>query len=313
MADSSENKMVVYIALVGNLIIAIAKFIAAFITSSSAMFSEAVHSVVDTLNEILLLYGLKKSKQPPDKSHPFGYGRELYFWAFIVSLLVFALGALASLYEGISHILHPEPLQSPTINYIILGIAFICEGISWAVALRGFNKYKKNMGYLEAFRKSKDPTTFTVLFEDTAALLGLIVAFLGVYLSHQFNLPMLDGVASILIAIILAIAAYLMARETKGLLMGEAADPSLGQSILTIAQADDAVDSANGVLTQQMGVDQVIVSLSLEFKDSLTSDDIEQVVNRLETQIKHKHQEVISLFIKPQTLETWQQRIKSRR
>ncbi|WP_269913839.1 cation diffusion facilitator family transporter [Acinetobacter sp. HY1485] len=312
MSEQNENKLVVYIALLGNLVIAIAKFVAAFITSSSAMLSEAVHSVVDTVNEILLLYGLKKSKQAPDASHPFGYGRELYFWAFIVSLLVFSLGSLVSLYEGISHILHPEPLQSATINYIILGISFICEGISWFAALKGFKKYKKNMGYFEAFRKSKDPTTFTVLFEDSAALLGLVVAFLGVYFSHTLALPILDGIASVIIAVILAVAAFLMARETKGLLMGEVADPALRQSIINIAQYDEAVLSANGVLTQQMGAQQVIASLSLEFKDGLTSDEIETVVNRIEATIKKQHSEIIALFVKPQSQEVWQQRMHSK-
>lgn len=313
MKKAQHHHRVIYIALLGNLIIAVAKFIGAFVTSSAAMLSEAVHSVVDTLNEILLLYGLKKSQQPPDEEHPFGYGRELYFWSFIVALLVFALGAVVSIYQGVHHIFDPEPISSPFINYVILVVAFLCEGFSWLTALKGFRKYKGNMGYFEAFRKSKDPTTFTVLFEDSAALVGLVIAFLGVFLSHYFHAPTLDGIASILIGCILAIVAFLMARETKGLLMGESADPALPKHILELVQQDHAVLYANGVLTQQMGAHQVIASLSLEFKDNLTSDEIEACVNRLETRVKHLHPEIVGLFIKPQTKQVWLQRLAERR
>ena len=309
---SDSNKIVVYAALLGNLAIALVKFVAAYITNSSAMLSEAVHSVVDTLNEILLLYGLKKSQQPANYQHPFGYGRELYFWAFIVALLVFALGAMVSIYQGIQHIRHPEVIQSPLVNYVVLGFALLCEGTSWFIALKTFKKTKGQMGYFEAFRRSKDPTTFTVLFEDSAALIGLIIALLGIFCAQQFNLPVLDGVASVLIGIVLAISALLLARETKGLLMGETADPKLRHNVLKIAQEDAAVYSANGVLTEQMGAHQVIASLSLEFKDSLTSDDIEACVNRIEAKIKSIHPEIVALFVKPQTQQVWLERMKGR-
>ena len=309
---SDSNKIVVYAALLGNLAIALVKFVAAYITNSSAMLSEAVHSVVDTLNEILLLYGLKKSQQPANYHHPFGYGRELYFWAFIVALLVFALGAVVSIYQGIQHIRHPEVIQSPLVNYVVLGFALLCEGTSWFIALKTFKKTKGQMGYFEAFRRSKDPTTFTVLFEDSAALIGLIIALLGIFCAQQFNLPVLDGVASVLIGIVLAISALLLARETKGLLMGETADPKLRPNVLKIAQEDAAVYSANGVLTEQMGAHQVIASLSLEFKDSLTSDDIEACVNRIEAKIKSIHPEIVALFVKPQTQQVWLERMKGR-
>jgi cation diffusion facilitator family transporter len=309
---SDSNKIVVYAALLGNLAIALVKFVAAYITNSSAMLSEAVHSVVDTLNEILLLYGLKKSQQPANYHHPFGYGRESYFWAFIVALLVFALGAVVSIYQGIQHIRHPEVIQSPLVNYVVLGFALLCEGTSWFIALKTFKKTKGQMGYFEAFRRSKDPTTFTVLFEDSAALIGLIIALLGIFCAQQFNLPVLDGVASVLIGVVLAISALLLARETKGLLMGETADPKLRHNVLKIAQEDPAVYSANGVLTEQMGAHQVIASLSLEFKDSLTSDDIEACVNRIEAKIKSIHPEIVALFVKPQTQQVWLERMKGR-
>lgn len=309
---SESNKIVVYAALAGNLVIALVKFVAAYITNSSAMLSEAIHSVVDTLNEILLLYGMKKSQQPANYRHPFGYGRELYFWAFIVSLMVFALGAVVSIYQGILHIRHPEEMQNPMINYIVLGVAILCEGTSWFVALKAFRKIKGKQGYFETFRQSKDPTTFTVLFEDTAALVGLLIAFIGIYLSHALNMPVLDGLASVFIGLVLAISAVLLARETKGLLMGETADPQLRHNVLTIAQKDSAVHSANGVLTEQMGAHQVIASLSLEFKDHLTSDEIEACVNRIEAKIKQLHPEIVALFVKPQSKRVWLERMKGR-
>ncbi|QQN88422.1 cation transporter [Acinetobacter variabilis] len=310
--SSESNKIVVYAALFGNLTIALVKFVAAYITNSSAMLSEAIHSVVDTLNEILLLYGMKKAEQRPDALHPFGYGRELYFWAFIVALMVFALGAIVSIYQGIQHIIHPEEMQDPMINYVVLGIAILCEGFSWFVALKTFRKMKGKMGYFEAFRRSKDPTTFTVLFEDTAALIGLFIALTGIFLAHQLNIPELDGAASILIGVVLAVSAWLLGRETKGLLLGETADPRLRENVLNIAQQDAAVYSANGVLTEQMGAHQVIASLSLEFKDDLTSDEIEACVNRIEAQIKQLHPEIITLFVKPQTKAVWLERTQGR-
>ncbi len=312
MSDSQSNKVVVYAALFGNLAIAMVKFVAAYITNSSAMLSEAIHSVVDTLNEILLLYGMKKSQQPADATHPFGYGRELYFWAFIVALMVFALGAIVSIYQGIQHIIKPEEILNPTINYIVLIIAILVEGTSWFVALKAFKRTKGKQGYFEAFRRSKDPTTFTVLFEDTAALLGLFIALIGIFLAHRLNIPELDGVASVLIGIVLAVSAVLLARETKGLLLGETADPKLRENVLLIAQQDAAVFSANGVLTEQIGAHQVIASLSLEFKDNLTSDEIEACVNRIEAEIRQVHPEIVTLFVKPQTKAIWLERTQGR-
>lgn len=309
---SDSNKVVVYAALIGNLVIAAVKFFAAYITNSSAMLSEAIHSVVDTLNEILLLYGLKASQKPADHLHPFGYGRELYFWAFIVALMVFALGSIVSIYQGIQHIRYPEEMSSPMVSYVVLVIAILTEGTSWFVALKSFRRTKGKMGYFEAFRRSKDPTTFTVLFEDSAALVGLLIALVGIFLAQQLNMPMLDGIASILIGVVLAVSAFLMGRETKGLLLGETADPKLRHNVLNIAQADPAVLSANGVLTEQMGAHQVIASLSLEFTDNLTSDEIELCVNRIEAEIKQMHPEIVALFIKPQTKKVWLERMKGR-
>ena len=303
-----ESRIVVYVALAGNLAIAATKFVAAAISGSSAMLSEGVHSLVDTINEVLLLHGMKRASKPRDASHPFGYGRELYFWSFIVALLVFALGAGVSVYEGISHLLHPQPIDHPLVNYVVLSASMVFEGISWAVALRDFRRHKGNTTYFEAFRRSKDPTTFTVLFEDSAALLGLLIALAGVGAAQLLSMPQLDGIASIAIGCVLAVSSLLLARETKGLLIGEAAHPQVRDDILRIAGADPDIRSANGVLTVQMGPDEVVASLSAEFRDRLDTAQIETCINRIEAAIKKKHPSVSILFVKPQTREVWTQR-----
>lgn len=307
MAASGSHK-VVLVALGGNLMIAIAKFVAAGITGSSAMLSEGVHSLVDTVNELLLLYGLRRAARPPDRTHPFGYGRELYFWSFIVALLVLAMGAGVSFYEGVMHIRQPEPVARPLMNYLVLAVSFVFEGSSWWVALREFRARKGRLGYFEAFRLSKDPTTFTVLLEDSAALLGLLVALAGLVSAQLLDQPALDGVASIGIAAVLSLSAMLLARETKGLLIGEPAHPVVGEAILAIAAGDAGVRCANGVLTVQMGPSQVVATLSAEFEDALTTPQIEACINRIEKQAKQAHPEIVSLFIKPQTAETWRAR-----
>ena len=308
MAPKAANRTVVYAALAGNLAIAVIKFVAATITGSSAMLSEGVHSLVDTINEVLLLYGLRRAEKPADLSHPFGHGRELYFWSFIVSLLVFALGAGVSFYEGIVHLQNPEPMTRPLVNYLVLAGAFVCEMASWGIALREFRATKGRQGYFDAFRASKDPSTFTVLFEDTAALLGLMIAAAGVAASQLLHMPALDGVASLGIGVVLAVASVLLARETKELLIGEAAHPHLRASLLRIAGADPDILSANGVLTVQMGPSQVMAGLSAEFHDHLDTTRIEECVNRVEAAIRRAHPEVTVLFVKPQTSETWQRR-----
>ncbi|QRP65711.1 cation diffusion facilitator family transporter [Rhodanobacter sp. FDAARGOS 1247] len=298
----------VLVALGGNLMIAIAKFVAAGITGSSAMLSEGVHSLVDTVNELLLLYGLRRAARPADRTHPFGYGRELYFWSFIVALLVLAMGAGVSFYEGVMHIRQPEPVARPLMNYLVLAVSFVFEGSSWWVALREFRARKGRLGYFEAFRLSKDPATFTVLLEDSAALLGLLVALAGLVSAQLLAQPVLDGVASIGIAAVLSLSALLLARETKGLLIGEPAHPVVGEAILAIAAGDAGVRCANGVLTVQMGPSQVVATLSAEFEDALTTPQIEACINRIEKQAKQAHPEIVSLFIKPQTAETWRAR-----
>ena len=309
MAPARATHTVVYVALASNLLVAIAKFVAAALSGSAAMLSEGVHSLVDTVNELLLLYGMHRADKPPDSIHPFGYGRELYFWSFIVALLVLAMGAGVSFYEGVLHIRQPEPVSHSLLNYAVLGVSMLFEGTSWSIALRKFRKRKGRMGYFEAFRKSKDPGTFTVLMEDTAALLGLLVALLGLLAAQLLQLAWLDGAASIGIALVLAVSATLLARETKGLLIGEPAHPVVRESIMAIANSDPAVRCANGVMTVQMGPNQVVAALSAEFEDSLTTPQIEACINRIEQQAKAAHPELTALFVKPQTPETWRARI----
>jgi len=308
--DSARNK-VIYAALAGNLLIAITKFVAAGITGSSVMLSEGIHSLVDTGNELLLLYGLRRSRLPPDRFHPLGYGRELYFWSFIVAVLVFAVGAGASFYEGLAHLLNPQPLESVTAAYVVLAISFVFEGASWIVAIREFRRAKGGDGYLQAARASKDPSVFSVLFEDSAALLGLIVAFIGITAAHRLDAPWIDGVASLGIGVILSGTAFFLARESKELLIGEPALAAVQESLLRIAGADPSILHANGVITSHLSPSQIFVALSAEFCDGLTTDQIEGTVNRLEARIREAHPEMGLLFIKPQSRAMWQARQKN--
>jgi cation diffusion facilitator family transporter len=302
---------VIYAALAGNLAIALTKFAAAFFTGSSAMLSEGVHSLVDTGNGGLLLYGMHRAARPADRTHPLGHGRELYFWSFIVALLVFALGAGVSFYEGIVHIMAPEPVVNAKVNYIVLGLSFLFEGSSWLVALKEFRQQKGNEGWLQAVQSSKDPSVYTVLFEDSAALLGLVVAFAGILAAQVLDMPELDGVGSIGIAIILGATAIFLARESKGLLIGEPASLEVQKKLLAIAQEDPAVQRAYGVLTVHLGPRQIVAGLSIEFEDHLTAPEIEACVERLEARLKKEMPEITRLFVKPQTTGTWQQRRKA--
>jgi cation diffusion facilitator family transporter len=308
MARRSSSRRVIYAALAGNLLVALTKFSAAAWTGSSAMLSEAVHSLVDTSNQLLLLYGMHKAAQPPDEEHPLGHGRELYFWSFIVTLLMFTLGAGITFYEGVSHIADPHPMVDPHVNYAVLGCSAIFEGATWLIALRAFRKTKGGAGYFEALQQSKDPPSFMVLFEDSAALLGLFIAFLGTLASTQFAMPVLDGLAAIGISLILAATAFVLARESKELLIGESANPQIVNSIQEIARKTPGIERAHVVLTVHLAPDQIVAALSLEFSDSLTTPQIEDKVAAIERTIHEAHPEVIAVFIKPQTAGTFQSR-----
>ncbi|MEO8723390.1 MAG: cation diffusion facilitator family transporter [Sphingobium sp.] len=298
-------------ALAADVLVALAKLSAAILTGSSAMTSEAIHSFVDAGNGLLLLYGVRRAGRRADVEHPFGYGRELYFWSFIVALLVFALGAGFAVYEGVNHLRHPEAIQHPMVNYAVLGVAFALDGWSWLVSFKQFDAARGGLGFYAAFRASKDPPSFMVLFENSAALLGLLVAAIATFSAVTLNQPMLDGVASIVIGLILGGTAVLLARESKSLLIGERADAHLSRSILAIAAAEPFIESANGLLTVQLAPDQIVAALSLEFSDDRTISQVEQQVIVLEQRVRSAHPEVVLLFVKPQTDKAYSaQRLK---
>lgn len=298
---ASGSKKVVIAALVGNALIAVSKFAASLTTGSSAMFSEAVHSLVDTTNQALLLYGLKRAEKPADDLHPFGYGREVYFWAFVVAILIFGVGAGVSIYEGIKKLQDPTPVTNVLVNYIVLGAAFIFEAGAWWVAFKEFRRRKGSAGYFQAIRASKDPTVFTVLFEDTAAMAGIIVAFIGIALAQATGQAWLDGAASLVIGLILAAVAAFLAYECKGLLVGESARQSVIDGIRGLVATYAGQASVNELLTMHLGPEDVLVNISLDFADHLTSADVERLVSELEQRIKADHGEVTRVFIEAQS------------
>jgi cation diffusion facilitator family transporter len=298
---TTESRFAILAAIAGNLAIAATKFVAAFISGSSAMLSEGIHSLVDTGNGALLLLGVRQSRKPADAAHPFGHGKELYFWPLVVAILIFALGGGMSVYEGVTHLSHPQH-SDPTWNYVVLGIAFVFESMSCFFAFKAFRQELKGRGILKTIRASKDPTSFTILFEDTAALLGLIVAFLGILLGHLFNNPYFDGVASIVIGVILAVVAVFLAYETKGLLIGEGVNPETLSSIRSIADADPAVAEVKKSLTMHFGPTEVLLALDVSFRPELGSEEVSASINRLEAEIRSRHPEIKYIFVEAKSL-----------
>jgi len=294
---ASGSKLVIIAALIGNALISITKFVAASITGSSAMMSEGIHSLVDTGNQVLLLYGLKRAAKPPDADFPFGYGKEIYFWSFIVAILIFALGGGISIYEGIQHVKHPEPISNPMINYIVLGLAMIFEGAAWFFAYREFSRVKGRWGYLEAIQRAKDPTIFVVLFEDSAAMLGLLVAFIGVLLTQTTGILVFDGIASVIIGVILIGTAVWLAYETKGLLIGESANRSVIQGIRDSLQGHTNINHVNEILTMHMGPDFILANISVDFANAISAQQVETDVAAIDRSIKQKYPQIKRVFI----------------
>jgi len=284
---------VIIAALLGNSLIAITKFIAASVTSSSAMFSEGIHSLVDTGNQILLLYGLKQAKKPADERFPFGHGKEIYFWSFVVAILIFAVGAGVSIYEGVHRLFDPKPINNVMINYIVLSLAILFEGAAWYFALREFTRAKGKWGYLEAVQRGKDPSLFVVLFEDSAAILGLLVALIAIFLAQTTGIYAFDGIASIIIGLILAGTAAWLAYETKGLLIGECANTHVVNGIKKIAKSHAKIGHINEILTMHMGPDFILVNISVDF----TANEMEIIVANLDKAIKNKFPNVKRIFI----------------
>lgn len=293
----------IYAALIGNALISVTKFTAAAMTGSSAMLSEGVHSLVDTGNQVLLLYGIRRANRPADARHPFGYGSEIYFWAFVVAILIFAVGAGVSIYEGIEKLRHPHPISNPMINYVVLILAMAFEAVAWWIAFRAFSESRGDSGWLEAVRTSKDPTIFTVLFEDTAAMLGLFVAFIGIFAAANLGVVWADGAASVVIGIILAGAALLLAIETKGLLIGEAASPEVEDEIRQIVAATPSIRALNEIRTLHRGPQDVLLAISVDFDDDLTSGDVERGVQVLDREIRGRFPAIRRIFIEVQSEE----------
>lgn len=299
MSAHTTSTRTLVVALLANLGIAVSKFFAAWITGSSAMLTEGVHSVVDSTNQLLLMWGRRAAKRPPDKLHPFGYGRELYFWSFVVAVLVFSLGAGVSVYEGIIHIAHPEPAVSPVIAYVVLLVAFLLEGWSTLEAFHDFKKAKGRTGWFKAIRTSKDPPAFIVLLENGAAMAGIVAAAVGLLLSQLTHNPFYDGAASVVIGIILGFTALLLAYESKGLLIGESADPTLVEHLRDLACDQPGVVGVGDVLTLHSSPDQVTVMMNVDFRDSILAGEVERVVCKIEDEARERWPQVKRLFVRP--------------
>lgn len=299
MAGSS--KKVIIAALIGNGLISITKFIAAGLTGSSAMLSEGIHSVVDTGNQVLLLFGMRQARKPADRKFPFGHGKEIYFWSFVVAILIFAVGSGISIYEGIVHIINPVAVEKPIINYIVLGLAMVFEGAAWYFAFNEFTKAKGKWGYIEAVQRGKDPTMFVVLFEDSAAMLGLMVAFFGIWLSQTTGILIFDGIASVIIGLILGGTAIWLAYETKGLLIGESANTRVEDGIREIINTYDDVLHVNELLTMHMGPDFILANCSIGFRKDLTAVELEKTIGRVDNEIKQKYPNVKRVFIEAES------------
>ena len=301
MSAHTTSTRTLVIALLANLGIAVSKFGAAAITGSSAMLTEGVHSVVDCTNQLLLMWGRHASKRPADALHPFGYGRELYFWSFVVAVLVFALGAGVSIYEGILHIANPEEAVSPYIAYAVLLIAFFLEGWSTLEAYRDFNKARGALSWWQAIRRSKDPPSFIVLLENGAAMAGIIAAAVGLMLSQLTNDPFYDGAASVVIGAILAVTAFLLAYESKALLIGEAADPELVAALHEMVESKKGVTAVGQVLTVHSAPDQITAMLSVDFDDDITARDVEALVWGIEVEAAKRFPMVRRLYLRPRS------------
>ena len=291
-----ESKTAIVVAMLGNIAIATTKFVAAALTGSSAMISEGIHSMVDTGNGGLLLLGLRASRRPPDFDHPFGHGKELYFWSLIVAVAIFAVGCGTSLYEGVTHLISPEPLGDPFWSYLVLGFAAVFEGTSWVFGWKLFRATKGRRGILEAIHKSKDPSTFMIFFEDSAALLGLVFAFSGILLGRVFNNPYADGLASVMIGLLLGVISIFLIYETRGLLIGEAVEPETLRLIRNLIEADEDVEHVGHLLTMHFGPHEVLLNLEVRFRDKLSAVGVRAAVGRLRKNVRKHYPDITRVY-----------------
>ena len=294
-----KSRLFIFVSLAADILIAVSKFIAAGITGSSSMVSEGVHSVIDAASQVMLIWGVKKSRKKADDERPFGYGRELYFWSFMVSLVMFLLGGCISFYEGIRRFSKPEFTGSPNLSYLTLAIAAIFTGISITTAFRAFNKQRGDNSFLKAVTQSKDPSTFIVLLGDVGDMLGLGVAFLGVYLGRLFHNPHYDGIASMIIGLILIVISMLLVRESKSLLMGETVSKAALRKIVSIVEADTAVVKVKKHFSTYLAPEEVLLQLIAVFKKDLTTQEITDAIERITNLIKTEFPRVKQLFIEP--------------
>ena len=295
--QSTVSKVPAYAAIVANMAIAVTKFIVAAITGSAAMLSEGVHSAVDTFNDVLLLLGLKLSQRPATDEHPFGHGKELYFWSLIVAVLIFGLGGGVSFYEGVQHILHPKPVENPGWNYLVLALSALFEGASFAVSMRQFLKRLKGRPFWESLHRSKDPTNYTVIAEDAAALVGLAIAALGIGLSQALDMPQLDGVASLLISLLLSGVAVLLILESRGLLIGEGLRVETVAEIRAIAKAQPKVRDASEVLSMYIGPEEVLVTIDLDFENGTNADEASRIITGVGQKVRDRYPMIKRLYI----------------
>ena len=293
----AESKIAIYGAIAANVAIAVTKFVVAGITGSSAMLSEGIHSAVDTFNGILLLVGLRLSQRPATETHPFGHGKELYFWSLIVAVVIFGLGGGMSMLEGIQHIRHPEPMRDPKWNYVVLGLATLFEGGSFALALRQFLKASGDQPFWNALHRSKDPTTYTVLAEDSAALAGLLIAAIGIYLSHRLGIPELDGAASVMIGMLLAGVAVVLVSQSRSLLIGEGVRPETARDIRRLALAQTSVRQVGRVLSMYIGPDDVLVTVDLDFNEGTATGSAAATIAVIQRQVRERYPMIKRLFI----------------
>jgi len=299
---SGESTLTVLLAGGVNLAIAVLKLIAGIITGSGAMLSEAAHSVADTFTEVLLLTALKRSERPPDRIHPFGYGKERYFWSLLAAVSIFASGAMFAFYEGFTTIFgHGQAQTTSIISYIVLGIAFVLESVSWVQAVRQVRKEaaEENRSIPTYLRMIDDPTPKTVLFEDSAALVGILLAFAGIGLHQLTGSEVWDGAASIAIGALLAGVAYLLGRTNRGLLIGRQADPQLVRAIRDQLATAPEIEAVVDLQTMLMGTDQVLVCTRADFDDSLGAADVERTCVRLANELIESFHDVTEVFIEP--------------
>jgi cation diffusion facilitator family transporter len=297
-----ESRLAIIAAIAGNMAIAITKFLAAGLTGSSAMLSEGIHSLVDTGNGGLMLLGIHKSQRAPDFEHPFGHGKELYFWSLIVAIAIFAVGCGMSMYEGITHLLHPEPIGRAAWNYAVLGFALVFEGGSWVFGWKAFRRIRGRRGIFEAIRKSKDPSTFMVFFEDSAALLGIVIAFVGIFVGQQLHNPYADGLASIMIGLVLGCVSFFLAYESKGLLIGEGVDRETLRRLRRLVEKDDAVEHVSRLLTMYFGPHEVMLTLEVKFHDELTMAGMRNAIRRLQKSVREDYPDITRIYFASESI-----------